>query len=134
MRKLPGDACEAWDHLYEEESGDSAASIGVLMTDCQAVNCAAAWRCSTGHHVCVEAAGHLESVGDVKAFRVSSLSFSAKLRRISMTIGLSSSENSSRWKNRTEKEDKSEEKRSNEHEHVDGMKDSLLEPRCGVQS
>ena len=30
------------------------------------------------------------------------------------------------WK----KGDKSEEKRSHEHEHVDGMKNSLLEPRC----
>ena len=57
-----GDACEAWDPLYDEDSDDLAASIGVLVTDCQAVHGAAAWCCSTGHHVCVEAAGHLESV------------------------------------------------------------------------
>ena len=29
-----------------------------------------------------------------------------------------------------EREEQGEEKRSHEHEHVDGMKDSLLEPRC----
>ena len=40
-------------------------------------------------------------VGDVKAFRVSSLS-SAKSRRFSMTIGLSSSVSSSRRKSRKE--------------------------------
>ena len=32
-----GDACEAWDRLYDEDSDDLAASIGVLVTDCQAV-------------------------------------------------------------------------------------------------
>ena len=29
-----------------------------------------------------------------------------------------------------EKESQSEEKRSDDHDHVDGVKDSLLEPRC----
>ena len=29
-----------------------------------------------------------------------------------------------------ERESKGEEKRSREHGHVDGVKDSLLEPRC----
>ena len=63
-------------------------------------------------------------MGDVKAFRVSSLSFSAKLRRLSMTIGLSSSVGRSRKKSRIDKEDESEEKHSNDHERVAGMKDS----------
>ena len=31
---------------------------------------------------------------------------------------------------REEEEEQGEEKRSHEHEHVNGMKDSLLEPRC----
>ena len=30
-----GDACEAWDRLYDEDLGDLAASIGVLVTDCK---------------------------------------------------------------------------------------------------
>ena len=57
-----GDACEVWDRLYDEDSDDLAASIGVLVTDCQAVHGATAWCCSAGHHVCVEAASHLESM------------------------------------------------------------------------
>ena len=42
-----------------------------------------------------------EPVGEVKAFRVSSLSSAAEQRRLAMTIGLSSSRNSSRWKRKT---------------------------------
>ena len=40
-------------------------------------------------------------VGEVKAFSVSSLSSAAEQRRFVMTIGLSSSRNSSRWKRKT---------------------------------
>ena len=40
----------------------------------------------------------------MKTFRVSSLSSAAEQRRFSMTIGLSSSRNSSRWKRKTEKD------------------------------